>query len=312
MPLNMSDASGPNDNDGYEFTVPNDVLTKEQRDFYEKNGYIVFKKLIPQEDLDRYKRHFQKLCSGEAPRVPTMTVMRDVSIKHEKSARGEHMITKIQDFQDDPEIFAYCQTPELLDIVAAFTGPNVKSIHSMLINKPPNVGDSGRHPFHQDLYYFPMRPANRIVAAWTAMERIDRTNGCLSVIAGSHKGPLLPHGYPEWDGKVNKAYHGILNYPPPDNRIHLVMEPGDTVFFHPLLIHGSGSNKSAGYRKAISCHFASADCEFIDVKGTIQEPIALEIEDMGHKKTGVPLTFNEVWLLKSRLLRGAYGKMEQL
>lgn len=40
---------------------------------------------------------------------------------------------------------------------------------------------------------------------------------------------------------VNKAYHGIQDY---DNSetISLEMEKGDTVFFHPLLIHGSGPN----------------------------------------------------------------------
>ena len=29
------------------------------------------------------------------------------------------------------------------------------------------------------------------------------------------------------------------------------MKKGDIVFFHPLLIHGSGENKSQGYRKVI-------------------------------------------------------------
>lgn len=39
----------------------------------------------------------------------------------------------------------------------------------MFINKPPNMGGSSRHPFHQDLAYFPFRPANRIVAAWASL-----------------------------------------------------------------------------------------------------------------------------------------------
>ncbi len=38
----------------------------------------------------------------------------------------------------------------------------------------------------------------------------------------------------------------------------LVMEAGGTVFFHPLLLHGSGRNRSSGYRRAISAHYASA------------------------------------------------------
>lgn len=59
----------------------------------------------------------------------------------------------------------------------------------------------------------------------------------------------------KWDslvllqGGVNKMYHGIMNKVDMTSLIHLEMEPGDTVFFHPLLIHGSGANTTTGYRK---------------------------------------------------------------
>lgn len=44
-------------------------------------------------------------------------------------------------------------------------------------------------------------------------------------------------------------YHGVRNYDPDHPRVHLEMEKGDTVFFHPLLIHGSGMNQTKGFRK---------------------------------------------------------------
>ena len=44
-------------------------------------------------------------------------------------------------------------------------------------------------------------------------------------------------------------YHGIRDYDPTAPRVHLEMGPGDTVFFHPLLIHGSGMNRTDGFRK---------------------------------------------------------------
>ncbi len=102
----------------------------------------------------------------------------------------------------------------------------------MLINKPPDPGnDSSRHPLHQDLHYFPFRPADHIVCAWTAMERVNKANGCLVVIPGTHTGVLLPHGYPDWAGGVNAMYHGILKLEEAHlaKRIHLDMEAGDTV-----------------------------------------------------------------------------------
>ena len=73
------------------------------------------------------------------------------------------------------------------DYVEAFTGPNIRAMHPMLINKPPDSGKmTSRHPLHQDLHYFPFRPADRIVCAWTAMEHIDDKNGCLVVLPGTH------------------------------------------------------------------------------------------------------------------------------
>ena len=73
------------------------------------------------------------------------------------------------------------------------------------------------------------------------------------VVPGSHKeNHLFPHNYPNWSGGVNKMYYGI-----PEEEVdryyskllHLEMNAGDTVLFHPLLIHGSGTNKTAGFRK---------------------------------------------------------------
>ena len=59
---------------------------------------------------------------------------------------------------------------------------------------------SSRHPLHQDLHYFPFRPANLIVCSWTAMEHVHRQNGCLVVLPGTHQtGVLLQHEYPNWE-----------------------------------------------------------------------------------------------------------------
>ena len=89
---------------------------------------------------------------------------------------------------------------KILKYVECFCGPDIMAIHTMLINKPPDPGTkTSRHPLHQDLNYFPFRPANRIVCAWTAMEKVHRANGCLVVLPGTHKGTLKQHDYPDWE-----------------------------------------------------------------------------------------------------------------
>ena len=44
------------------------------------------------------------------------------------------------------------------------------------------------------------------------------------------------------------------------DRVHVELEPGDTLFFHPVLLHGSGRNRSDGFRRAISGHYVSTQC----------------------------------------------------
>ncbi|XP_073407373.1 phytanoyl-CoA dioxygenase, peroxisomal [Dendrobates tinctorius] len=290
----------------FRFTLNNDLLTTEQRQFYEDNGFLVIKNLVSHEDLDDFRGVFERVCKRELS-APGMIAMRDVAILNSEYVPDQKAITKVQDFQELPELFRYCSLPQILKYVECFVGPNIMAMHTMLINKPPDAGKkTSRHPMHQDLHYFPFRPAELMVCAWTAMERIDRSNGCLVVLPGTHKGDLKQHDYPEWEGGVNKMYHGVRDFDPNGPRVHLSMEKGDTVFFHPSLIHGSGMNKTAGFRKAISCHYASSDCYYIDVKGTSQENIEKEVVELAKKRYGIEsdLSLKDAWMAKARVVHG--------
>ncbi|CAM5083557.1 unnamed protein product [Natator depressus] len=290
----------------FHYTLDNNLLTPEQRHFYDENGYLLIKNLVSGEDIERFRNQFAKICKKEV-QVPGLIIMRDVAIAKSEFVPDQKAVTKVQDFQEDEELFRYCTMPQILKYVECFTGPNIMAMHTMLINKPPDSGKkSSRHPMHQDLHYFPFRPADLIVCAWTAMERIDRSNGCLVVLPGTHKGSLKQHDYPDWEGGVNKMYHGVRDYNKNLPRVHLVMEKGDTVFFHPLLIHGSGMNRTQGFRKAISCHYASAGCHYIEVKGTSQENIEKEVVEIAQRKYGVstPITLKDTWMVRGRLVKG--------
>uniref|UniRef100_A0A3B1JPN5 Phytanoyl-CoA dioxygenase, peroxisomal n=1 Tax=Astyanax mexicanus TaxID=7994 RepID=A0A3B1JPN5_ASTMX len=281
-----------------------------QRIFYEENGFLLIKNLVSEEDIDRFRAEFEHVCKGDV-KIPGMVVMRDVAIAKSEFVRDQKAVSKLQDFQDDAELFRYCSLPQILKYVECFTGPNIMAMHTMLINKPP---DAGKHTpkyenyLHKDrdLHYFPFRPVDHIVCAWTAMEKVNRQNGCLVVLPGSHKGTLQEHDYPEWEGGVNKMYHGVRNYDPNHPRMHVEMEKGDTLFFHPLLIHGSGMNQTQGFRKAISCHYASADCYYIDVTGTSQENISKEVNEIATRRYGtdISVSFADTWALRGRLVHG--------
>ncbi len=58
--------------------------------------------------------------------------MRDVS---DRTA-----VNKVQDITQDDVLRLYIEYNPMLDIVEAFTGPNIVAVHSMLIAKPPDSG----------------------------------------------------------------------------------------------------------------------------------------------------------------------------
>ncbi|XP_040824021.1 phytanoyl-CoA dioxygenase, peroxisomal isoform X2 [Ochotona curzoniae] len=202
----------------FQYTLDNDVLSLEQRKFYEENGFLVIKNLVSEADIERFRMEFERICRKEVEPVG-LRIMRDVATVKSEHGVGEKTISKIQDFQEDEELFRYCTLPE---------------------------------------------------------------------------------------GGVNKMYHGIQDYDENNDRVHLVMEKGDTVFFHPLLVHGSGQNRTPGFRKSISCHFASSNCHYIDVKGTSQENIEKEVVEIVKRFLGVKgdLNLKDIWMFRSRLVKG--------
>ena len=237
-------------------------INDEMLDSYWKNGFVVVPGLIPQPDVTPWIERLIDIVEGRVDPAEGMLVMKDVMVAKGAVTPVSRMeaIAKIQDYEKDPVLDSYTTHTGILDCVERIVGRDVQTIHTMLINKPPNV--DGRHPLHQDLLYFPFRPADRIVASWTALERVTVENGCLVVVPGSHRGELREHANPEWEW-VNGGYFGVKDVGDAlEARVHLEMEPGDTVFFHPILLHGSGRNRTRGFRRAISAHYTALDVKW--------------------------------------------------
>jgi phytanoyl-CoA hydroxylase len=234
-------------------------LTQEELDRYWREGYLLVRRLIDSETLTRIDARFLALTRGKAERPEGMVVMNDVA--YAKGDRAPttplHAVNKILSFESDPILWPFATDARILGCVRALVGHDLQTLSTNVFNKPPGI--DGRHPLHQDLRYFALRPADGIVASWTAIQPCTRENGCLAVIPGSHRGSLAEHGDPDWES-VNFGFFAARDVDI-EKRIHVEMEPGDTLFFHPLLVHGSGRNRSRDFRRAISLHYASKTCE---------------------------------------------------
>jgi phytanoyl-CoA hydroxylase len=227
-------------------------------DRYWEDGFVLLPRLFEAEALARFEARFEELALGEAEQPPNLVVMQDIEIVKGRVEPESplHAVHKLMNLEEDPTLFSYTTDERLLEPVRQLIGADLVTLSTNIFNKPPGV--AARHPFHQDLRYFTLRPADGIVASWTAISRTTRENGCLAVLPGSHRLSLRSHGRPDWE-YVNSGFFAAEGIDR-ERRVHVEMAPGDTLLFHPLLVHGSGRNRTSGFRRAISTHFASTRC----------------------------------------------------
>ena len=46
----------------FRYTCDNTILTPEQRQFYEENGFLVIRRLVSQENITKFYERFKQIC----------------------------------------------------------------------------------------------------------------------------------------------------------------------------------------------------------------------------------------------------------
>lgn len=142
--------------------------------------------------------------------------------------------------------------PGLLTPAIELLGPDIVLHHTKLFQKPAESG--APFPMHQDWGYFPTLH-DTMVAGIVHVSQATDEMGCLRVYPGSHK-----------RGRMEGAMGGteaLLREFPIEGATPLAAEPGDIVFFHYLLVHGSLPNRSDHVRKTVlvQLHAGTDDVE---------------------------------------------------
>ena len=138
------------------------------------------------------------------------------------------------------------------DIVADLIGPDVDVFQSQFILK--NAGAWGQ-PWRQDSYYFPFDHQPQ-VGVWLAISEATLENGCLSVLPGSHRGPIHDH-LPDLRPGANQGYLEVLDQDV-SAAVPMTMAPGDLLVFHSYLLHRSIDYRSTARRSAMAYHYGRA------------------------------------------------------
>lgn len=141
----------------------------------------------------------------------------------------------------------------VLDAVEGLIGPDIFCWSTSFFMKKPH--DPGFVAWHQDgPYSGTPEGAGDIVTAWIALTPSDEANGCLKVVAGSHK-TLLAHTVKEGTANLLSLSQEIAVDVDESTATKILLAPGEFSFHHEKIIHGSAPNTSDGRRVGLAVRY---------------------------------------------------------
>ena len=213
---------------------------------WDDEGYLLVKGLFGSEETDDIRAHFMEWNeSGRKEDFDRIdTTGQDPLARYPRIIHPHRKDRLSLDFLLDERIQRTLVT---------FLGEEPFAAQTMFYFKPPGARGQA---LHQDQQYLRAEPGT-CVAAWLAVDACDEENGCLEVVPRSHGLPLLCH-VPA-DTSLSFTDQTI---PVPDGYapVPVVMAPGDVLFFHGNMIHGSGPNRTTDrFRRALIAHYVTGD-----------------------------------------------------
>ena len=227
-------------------------LTAEQAKQYENDGYFTVRNVIPPETAAELRGVIKNTVLMPEPDVladaDPMDPMGD-------SARArESRFRKLSNYcYRAPLIWLNVHGgPAIARIARYFLGDDLVLKFNSCFLKPARTGSAT--PWHQDNGLW-RDDDTEAFNFRMALDPSTRSNGCMQMMPGSHKGEIVPHVlYPD---SIHGELPRDLTSGIQDQVHHVEIEPGDIVCWHSSMWHYSPPNPSERGRIAIAGVYSS-------------------------------------------------------
>ena len=225
--------------------------TAQQLSEYDKNGYLMVRGLLSDEEVDELNTVTPAVLNGKDEEDGMYRV------RERSGACRAVFLTH----RHSPPFKELARHPRILNPVKQILQNDAYIFHSKI-----NVKDAFEGAvwlWHQDYGYWQHDGVNdRMLSVMVFLDRSTLNNGCFMVAPGSHKWGVLPHfsdevttSYKQWCVTVDSLKQELKE----EMITPMTGKPGDVLFFHSNLLHGSGHNMSPLPRKTMIIVYADID-----------------------------------------------------
>lgn len=218
-------------------------------DKFQHDGYVVRRGLFDAAETGVLREHVMHLRARHRDRHDMVGV---AAAGHDPLRRYPRMA---QLHRWDKTTLSWLLDKRIRETLVALLGDDPYAVQTMVYFKP--AGSRGQ-ALHQDNFYLRAQPGT-CVAAWMSLDVADEANGCMLVVPGSHRWPLL---CTEKADTTLSFTDVTVPLPSDTDAVPVRMRPGDVLFFHGSLVHGSMPNSTTDrFRRALIGHYIQAEAE---------------------------------------------------
>src|SRR5262249_1366781 len=192
--------------------------------------------------------------SGERSR--TLTGAAPVSPPTPPHTAATPILRRIKNPADHDPLYAWLalESP-ILDIVVELLGPSIRFHHSKLNLKGSHVG--AQVDVHQDAAFYP-HSNDDVLAVGLLLDDATADNGAMSLLPGSHRGPIYTH-YDAQGRFVGGMRADDIARLDRSGAVLLALPAGSIHIHHYRLVHWSAPNTSPADRRLLINGYAAAD-----------------------------------------------------
>ncbi|MBT6276154.1 MAG: phytanoyl-CoA dioxygenase family protein [Chromatiales bacterium] len=233
-------------------------LSSEQEEAFLRDGYLVARDAISTAQLVAARSEIANWVSESrahsAPFGPPTEDGKprfDLAAEHSAAAPALRRVNNPSDISS-----AYIDIMErsvCVDMVQQLVGPSIKFHHCKINLKLP--GTATRVAFHQDFAFTP-HTNDDVVTALIMIDDMTAENGCLSVVPGSHRGPV----HSLFSGDTFTGFVAPqIEAKATQEAVPIIGPAGSVCLMHTRLLHGSEPNASSMPRGLYIAVYSAAD-----------------------------------------------------
>jgi hypothetical protein len=222
-------------------------LTPEELARFRTEGWVRLPGLLSEEELLGIEAVYERFLRREIA-VPGRDFC-DMSSDYAKPVDEFSIVNVMLPRRYLPSFAGNLYELRAASVAEQLCGSDMVLDYDQLVAKRPRKEDAVFH-WHQDLGYWPVTPDTRTASFWLALDDATLANGCMRFVSGSHlEKRLRPHR--PMRGDREKSHTLVADVDERRDRIDPAeIRRGDATVHHERTIHGSGGNRTSGWRRA--------------------------------------------------------------